>query len=229
MRAIEKLSEVRAAEMRWGKKFSQGASVIGHIGSGKEIFWHERLGIWGAPIADPDRDPSTKNWNVYGRSPSGYQNNIIVEINNPPQGINRNIQGVFAKDDRRQTWLLHQGRMSVRGARVTEVDFIEATGLRPITVRFGDGSTGEYHPVANIDATATEAQDSIARFIARCSLARLAKLTGGALNSHMRRVQEWEHKITPERVGEFEVRARKATDLMVMLGGRSQSSSRSEG
>ena len=90
-----------------------------------------------------------------------------MEINNPPKGIDRNIQGVFAVDEKGRTWLLHQGRMSVVGHRVTEADFVASTGLHPVTVEFSDGSTGEYHRVADIDARASVAQESVAAFIAK--------------------------------------------------------------
>lgn len=135
---------------------------------------------------------------------------MIVEINAPPSGIDRNIQAVFATDKNGCRWLLHQGRMSVAGSKVTQADFIAATGLKPARVVFSDGSKAEYHKVANLSARAAIVQDQMAAFVAQCALARSAKLAKGAALPDLSDVEDWERRFSPEATGEYEIAPRAA-------------------
>ena len=57
---------------------------------------------------------STRYWDVFGLGqPRGgkYRNNIVWEVNAPLEGINRQVQGTYAKDASGNTFLLHRGRL----------------------------------------------------------------------------------------------------------------------
>lgn len=209
MRAVEKRAEVQSAGARLRTAFADGAEQIGRL-SALDVHWHERLGVWGAFGATPGRGDVLRAWNPFGQKPHNFRSNIIVEINPPNRGIDQNLQGLFAVDDDGQRWLLHQGRMSVSGSRVTEADFIAATLLQPITVDFSDGSKGHYHPVAAIDAPPAAVQDSIAAFVARCAQARLYKMGGASSLATPDALTAWEHGLSPEATGDILIPSRDA-------------------
>ncbi|MFT4955744.1 MAG: hypothetical protein ACI8U3_002143 [Brevundimonas sp.] len=209
MRAIEKRAEVRSAGARLKAAFSDGAERIGRL-SGLDVYWHERLGIWGAFGATPGRGGVPRAWNPFGQKPHDFRSNMIVEINPPNRGIDQNLQGLFAVTDDGQRWLLHQGRMSVAGSRVTEADFIAATGLQPVAVDFSEGPKGQYHPVAALDAPPMAVQESIAAFVARCAQARLYKMGGAARLATPDALSAWEHGLRPEATGDIIIPPREA-------------------
>ena len=207
MKALERDSDIRDMAATWQKAFRQGADVIGKM-DGNDVLWHGRLGIWGAFSKTRGKANIIRDWNPFGRHPRDFRSNMIVEINQPPSGIDRNIQAVFARDERGKNWLLRQGRMSVTGMRVTEADFIAATGLEPTTVTFSDGSTGEYHKVANLSAPAAVVQQNLAAFVAHCARARLVKLANGEQLADLAHIHEWEHGLSPEVTGDFDIAPR---------------------
>lgn len=209
MRAIEKRKEIRAAAQRWHAAFAEGAEVIGQM-TGGDVHWHPGLEIWGMFGKTHGRGGIERDWNAFGQKPFAFRSNMVVEINQPPRGIDRNIQAVFATDAAGTRWLLHQGRMSVSGSRVTEADFIAATGMAPLAVSFSDGSTGAYHKVAPIDAPAAVLQENIAAFIAQCTKARLAKTAPGTVLAALTAVEAWERGLSPEATGAFDIAAQAA-------------------
>lgn len=209
MRAIEQRAEVADTLDAWRAAFQEGAAVIGMMGA-QPVHWHERLGTWGLFGRTHGKDPTGRSWNAFGQRPHGFRSNIIVEINQPPRGIDTDLQAIFALDRRGRRWLLHQGRMSVAGSRVTEADFIAATGLQPSTVRFSDGSASMYHKVADLGAAPAVVQESIAAFVARCARARLVKIAGGQ-TVDAAAIEEWEHGLSPERTGDYAVAPRAVT------------------
>ncbi|PSJ36280.1 hypothetical protein [Allosphingosinicella deserti] len=202
MKALEKGSEVTAMLGAWKRAFATGAEVIGTMG-GQKVFWHEAFGIWGMFGTTGGKENIVRPWNAFGQKPHDFRGNIIVEINMPPRGIDQNLQAMFAQDSAGRRWLLHQGRMSVAGARVTEADFIAATGLKPTKVTFSDGTSGAYHKIANLSASAIIIQEQIAAFIAHCSRARLVKLAKGEAVADLTQVEAWERGLSPELVGTF--------------------------
>lgn len=211
MRAIEKKSEVNAALAKWRRAFIERAEVIGSIAGG-DVLWCQSIGIWGLFGKTNGKEGIERNWNAFGQKPFSFKSNMIVEINQPPRGIDRNIQAVFAHDKLGKCWLLHQGRMSVRPKNVTEADFIAATGLRPVGVHFSDGSKGWYHKVAPIDAPAPVLLEHMAAFVAQCAKARLAKKSPPeVVIAALAKAQEWERGLSPEVTGSFEIGARGAT------------------
>ncbi len=209
MRAIETQAEIRAAAAQWRRSFAEGAEPIGTMG-GDDVLWHETLEIWGLFGKTTGRAGITRDWNAFGQKPSDFRSNIIVEINQPPRGIDQNLQAVFARDGDGRRWVLHQGRMSVSGSRVTEADFIAATGLQPVPVQFSAGPDGAYHKVAPLDGPAAVVQEHIAAFVALCARARLAKTAPGALLGNLGTVQDWEHSLSPEATGDYEIAGRRA-------------------
>lgn len=209
MRAIEKKAEVVATLKLRRHAFEDGSEVIGTMGS-QPVLWHERLGIWGLFGQTYGKEATGRSWNAFGQRPQAFRDNIIVEINQPPRGIDTNLQAIFALDSQQRKWLLHQGRMSVAGSRVTEADFIAATGLKPSTVRFSDGSSRRYHKVADLQAAPAVVQENIAAFVARCARTRLVKTAGNHLADGAAAIEKWEHGLSPEQTGDYEVAPREA-------------------
>ena len=208
MKAIEGRFETRLIAALWQRSFREGAEIIGKM-EGRDVLWHDRLGIWGSFGKTHGKGGISRDWNAFGQKPGAFRNNIIVEINQPPVGIDTNLQAVFARDHQQRLWLLHQGRMSVSGSRVTEADFISATGLKPAIVEFSDGSATAYHPVAQLDGPAATVQDGISAFIAQCARARTFKLAAGAPVPNLDRTRDWERGFSPERIGSYEIKARE--------------------
>ena len=207
MRALEKLNDVNAMTKTWQDAFRLGAEAIGKT-SRNEVFWHERLGIWGVFGKSVRETGSERNWNAFGQQPHDFRSNIIVEINQPRSGIDHSLQGVFARDEKGQNWLLHQGRMSIPGSRITESDFSAATGWTPTNVAFSDGSQRNYHKVANLRAHPAVVQENIAAFIAICANVRQKKLARDGLAVDASTLLNWERGLRPELTGSYEYSAR---------------------
>lgn len=191
MQALEKASDVRAAAKRLRMAFEEGAQIIGTLNS-RKVFWHESLGIWGAFGRTPGRAGADRDWHGFGQKPFRFGSNLVVEINQPNYGIDQNLQGLFAVDGAGQRWLLHQGRMSVAGSRITEADFIAATKLDPSAVTFSDKTKGQYHRVTQIDVSASRVQQGVAAFVAKCAQARLARIAGTQFVGDQQKVLDWE-------------------------------------
>jgi hypothetical protein len=206
VKAIEGKKEAAKAKRLWRDAFAKGAERVDGLGG--TVLWHERLGLWGMFGTLRRRDGSERDWNPFGQLPSGLRSNMIVEINPPRGGRNLNLQGAFAADDDGQTWLLHQGRMSVPGSRVTEDDFANATGLRPVSISFADGTEALFHPVALLNAPPAAVQESIATFVAHCARVRLARSAPSRIVKAVERVQNWERGLSPEKTGNYETGAR---------------------
>lgn len=206
MKAIEDRKSVRSASEAWERSFSQGATKL--TGMGGTVHWLESVGIWGMFGESERTDGSTRSWNPFGQIPASFRSNIVVEIKPPRKGKDANLQGGFATDDKGRRWVLHQGRMSVPGSRITEEAFIEATGLKPVQVTFQDGEHELFHPVASIDEPAAVLQEAIATFVANCARARLARVAPPAVLDALRVAEKWERTISPEATGSFEIAAR---------------------
>ena len=84
---------------------------IGHQGSNLNLdaFWSNKLGIW---IANRETKGNTRYWNAFGiQKPNKSSVPIICEINFPIKGINRRVQGAFAKDNNNEIYVLHRGKL----------------------------------------------------------------------------------------------------------------------
>lgn len=205
--AIESESEVRRAVDDWHRKFANGAETIDGLG-GKPL-WHTRLGMWGYFDKWKRDDGSDRYWNPFGFSPVRLRQNMIVEINPPANGRSNLMQGVLARADSGSRWILHKGRMSIPGAHISEAQFDEASSSKRKAVTFFDGTVIDCHPVANIDARATELQDQIALFVADCRRVRLHHSLGPAVAKQEAAVEAAEAS-SPELTGSYHVGAQAA-------------------
>lgn len=209
LKSIEKVAPSKTALRDFTEAFANGAKEIGRMGG--PVLWHEDLGLWGTFGETWLSNENRRPWNSFGQIPSAFRDHIIVEINPPKAGKNTNVQGVFATDQAGRRWILHQGRMTIRGHIVTQGEFARFSGRTPEMVVFADGEKRPYHKVACIDAKPRVIQTQVAAFVALCGQVRA--LAGGTM---MRprgfdRVLDWEDLLKPEATGEFDVAERVAT------------------
>jgi hypothetical protein len=73
-----------------------------------ELFWHPGHQLWAGAKRQKDR-----YWFSFGTGESrpGSSPNIVAEFNVPYEGINRSLAGAFARDDARQVYTMHSGRV----------------------------------------------------------------------------------------------------------------------
>jgi hypothetical protein len=200
-RAVESPRETTHALAIWKKSFAEGARRVAW--GSKTVLWHDPLGVWGFFGEAVRRDGSLREWNVFGEVPHAFKENMVVEINPPRSGANLNLQGVFATDTRRRRWLLHQGRMSVPERRIKQSDFAALTGLVPIPVRFANGRTREFHPIACLDGTPEQLRRDVAAFVKTCALARAQFIAPPRLAKAIRNLPTLVHSLTPEKGGTY--------------------------
>jgi hypothetical protein len=177
---------------------------------GGTVLWHEDLGTWGQFGQAIRADGSRRVWNPFGQLATNFRGHIVVEINSPMSGQDLDLQGVFAVDGAGHRWLLHQGRMSISGKRITQSDFRTLSGLRPIRVRFRNGSSRLFHPVADLERPARAVQAAVARFVSICAGVREASRSSAPARAAVAKAMTWEGLLSPERTGGYEVGARAA-------------------
>lgn len=77
------------------------------------VSWSSKLGIWRS-MSNITRS-GTRFWNAFGVNEPYWNSNkslsIICEINISHNGVNRNVQGAFIKDDQSRICLIHRGRI----------------------------------------------------------------------------------------------------------------------
>lgn len=87
---------------------------VGHRGYSevKRIHWRVADGFW-AYLSNTDAVPPNRFWCAYGvQDPRQVSDlSITVETNPPLRGINRLMAGVFARDERGQVYLGHNGKI----------------------------------------------------------------------------------------------------------------------
>ena len=98
---------------------SEAISVtIGYQGGNCDapVTWLPSLGIWAYFGYRPgEKSPGRRFWNVFGiGKPSGMVG-IVCEINPPLQGIDRRVQGAFARSSDGRLSVVHRGRFNIRG------------------------------------------------------------------------------------------------------------------
>ena len=75
------------------------------------ICWSQVLGLW----FYSEKIEGSRYWNVFGLSDVAPRQNsmlsIVCEINPPIEGLNKKIQGAFARGDNGHIWLVHRGRI----------------------------------------------------------------------------------------------------------------------
>jgi hypothetical protein len=196
--------QVRKAIKDWRDKFSKGAEKLNGLGA--TTLWHLRLAMWGHFEQWKRKDGSDRYWNPFGFSQVRLRQNMIVEINPPAHGMDKNMQGVLARANNGSRWVLHKGRMSIPGAHISEAQFEKASSSQRSPVSFSDGSVIPCHPVGNIDAGPTELQDQIASFVKECNRIRLHYSLGPKVAEQEAAVQAAESN-SPEVTGSYYVGA----------------------
>jgi hypothetical protein len=185
--AVEGRNEIRAAVTDWERQFSSGAER--KTGFSGTVWWHAIVGTWAHFTTLSNRQ---HYWVLFGRSSNRFRDTKAVEINPPIQGKNTNVQGVIATDSAGRRWILHNGRLHPKGARVTEAMFDAIYNGRRATVQFSDGDSAEYHPVACLDSTANELQHDISEFVGACQIIRTYYTQGAAAAALEKQIEEAE-------------------------------------
>jgi hypothetical protein len=205
-KALESPREVADALVTWKKSFGTDAKRLSW--GSRKVLWHEQLGVWGYFGETERPDGSTREWNVFGEVPRAFKRNMVVEINPPRGGVNLNLQGVFATDNRGRRWLLHQGRMSVPDKRIKQSDFATLTGFQPIEVRFASGVTRGFHQVACLDFSARRLQREVAAFVQTCAQVRAQFIAPPRLANAIKKLPALDHSLTPEKGGTYKTAAK---------------------
>lgn len=208
--AIEKRKSVRRAVNDLHQKFRRHSQNLS--GLRDTTYWHPSLGLWGHFRVWERRDGSDRYWNAFGTVPHLPRQNIIVEINPPPNARYRNMQGVLARAQDGTRWLFHKGRMSIPGRIITEEDFAAVTNLSSCTVTYSDHQSTECYPVANIDAKPRTLQKQIASFVRECQRIRLRYQFGKHVAERERRILEAEAG-SPELTDSYRVGPRDAQKI----------------
>ena len=207
--AIESRTESAAALALFKRKFAKGAETI--ASGANEILWQPAIETWALFGETVGKNSETRPWNAFGNELTAFRQNIVVEINQPRVGIDTNLQSVFATDADGKRWVLHQGRMSVTGSRIKQADFIAATALDPVMVRFSDGTEQPYHPVACLDLTASDVQAAVGEFVRTCALVRLNATAPAKVAKALIGARKLEASLTPEKRGTYETAPRGST------------------
>jgi hypothetical protein len=202
--AIEAKAQVRNAIKVWREKFAKDAETMNGLGGAP--LWHPRLAMWGHFGKWERKDGSDRYWNPFGLSPVRLRQNMIVEINPPANGRDGRMQGVLAHADDGSRWVLHKGQMAISRAHISEAQFDAVSLSKRAPVTFSDGTVIDCHPVANVEADATELQDQIALFVAECRRVRLHYSLGSKVAEQEAAVEAAESS-TPELGGSYLVGA----------------------
>lgn len=204
--AIEAVGAVRSTMNTLHSKFANGAENLDDLGGS---YWHPRLGLWGHFQNWLRPDGSRRYWNPFGVTPSRLRSNITVEFNPPDRGRDKIMQGVLARSEDGERWLLHRGRMSIAGKGISEIEFDRASGLKRKTVRFANGESTQCHPVTNIDSDASLMQEQLAEFVRICDRVRLYYRVGASTSEKEAEVENAEIS-SPELMGSYEIGAQDA-------------------
>ncbi|WP_210358345.1 hypothetical protein [Sphingomonas beigongshangi] len=206
LNAIEDRGGSARALALFKRSFAEGAEPISS--GDTTVLWQADIGSWAIFGETGGKNDETRPWNGFGHRPMNFHQNLVVEINQPRVGKDTNLQSVFATAPDGRRWVLHQGRMSVSGIRIREADFILASGLVPVTVRFSDGEERAYHPVACLDAPGVEVRAGIDRFVRTCALVRDKARFPRKLAEAVDEAHRLEASLLPEVGGSYETAPR---------------------
>ncbi len=205
--AIEDQAAIRRAMNQWERGLREGAKLFAGLGS--EIIWIPSESYW-CHFHKPQREhPNWTYWNVFGIVPEKFDQNMIVQIDPPISGKNTNVQGVVAKDESGRTWVMHGGRLHPLRRRVKGEEFDARYNKPRKIVRFRDGSTFRYHPVAMIDGPASSLRRQTGEFVRACAKIRHYYTQGEKAADEFELIEEAENILSPEvecsneRVGRF--------------------------
>jgi hypothetical protein len=210
--AVEDAEDIFAAVGVWRKKIATNAQVLPGFGGG-DVFWNKNELFWshfsGTPLV-PFRRKEGNYWNPFGLVAKNFRGNMIVEINPPVSGINTNVQGAVALDERKRRWILHAGRLSLPRKKLKAEEFDKQYPSQRIPVKFSDGSIFRYHPVAMIDGQPRDIQKQTAEFVRRCSYIRNYYQYGAQEADRSRVIEAAERQLFPETDGKYAIPARAA-------------------
>jgi hypothetical protein len=209
LEAEERSTAISRAISDWRKLAAIGAEEMPWRGG--SVLWNEEHGYWsffGKTKADTAL--GWRWWNVFGRVPEAFRQNMLVEINPPQRGPAGGTQGMVALDSAGKRHLLHGGRLHPTGHRISNDEFRTHSGLGTTPVKFSDGRVLPYFHVAPLDAGAEALNRGVAAFAAVCEDVRNEVLYGSSETEFERRVRQGEGASTPERRGDYVIPPRPA-------------------
>lgn len=165
--SLETAGAISAGVAKLKSAFSKGAqrfSAHGHT-----AYWQPYLGI-GASIFQYEK-VQMRWWIGFGRTQARFKDNLVVEINPPTAGIRRDFQGVVAEASGR-AWLLHRGRMQLRGKRISCTESLAVSQHPTAEVTFSDNSQATCFVVACLDDEPGAIRNSVAQFVRECQRIR---------------------------------------------------------
>ena len=116
-----------------------------------EVYWHDAPGIW--CLLEPDREPN-RYWCGFGTDNPGDMGrlSIICEINPPKSGMNRQVAGVFIRDETGSVYLGHSGKVGGGRPGIGRAAFLDFYGVNNCApVLWPDGQESETIVVGRID------------------------------------------------------------------------------
>lgn len=165
MQAVTTRRETRNCQQRLTVALAQGLNqemnirIAYRTGSGKRYTVNHNRRIW-----------FYSEWNAFGLNDKdeNAKNNIVVQINPPPDGINRNYGGMFAFDQDGSLFLLHTGNLGGGVKGRTKKRFLEwYSQYAPLRdVEIGEGKVSKGILVGNIsDDGEVNFLDDLEKFI----------------------------------------------------------------
>src|SRR5436309_1681201 len=133
MRAITDREETVEAYKRFAHLVSEGGvaveRMVGYRGASvaAQLLWHADLKLW--VLLHPERIV-TRYWCAFGVDdpyPASLLS-ITCEINPPKIGIDRRCAGLFVKDERRNIFLAHSGKVGGGRAGIGKTAFLNHWG-----------------------------------------------------------------------------------------------------
>lgn len=205
--ALEDRATILRALRGLAAKLRDGAKILS--GMGGEIIWVRSQAFWAQINGIEDQNYNQgRYWNPFGLVPDKFRQNMIVEINPPASGKNTNVQGLVARDTDDATWILHAGRLTIPGHRVTGEEFDKIFHKDRVVAQFRDGSTFRYHPIVMIDDPAEHIQAEMGAFIRSCKYIRDYYSRGEKFANELQKIEQGELRFVPELEGDYAVAPR---------------------
>lgn len=160
----------------------------------------ERLGIWFATQRLGRKRP--RYWNAFGTGRPGFgkTKSIICEINFAATGINRQLEGALARDERGDFHLIHRGGIGGGRKGVGRASFSRHFGGDWVTVSDGDHEV----PVALVaDLRSPRAAVQVAEFV--FEVRRIKKLAVDRAHTSKTQKPWLSFKKEPERRSPYKV------------------------
>lgn len=157
----------RLARLFAGRRARAGAPLLGTL-------WYQKsVSLW--CYVDPAKEwagtGSRHYWIGYGRDGRSWERRIL-QTDVPESGLNRHYAACFATDSAGNTWLMHDGRITVAGRHLEKTQLAAFLDRARVEVTVSKGKPALYYPVTNIDAADDEALASIDGFVSACEAAR---------------------------------------------------------